>query len=160
VVGNTEAIRSAIKSRTPFKCCGTTVPNSSTSHFLPAPLLSTYTTLFLELSTPNPKYCSNHRCSLFIPPTSIAGPLAICPSCSTRTCALCSQAEHAGVCRQDFAGQKVLELAGKKGWKSCPNCKAVLERTEGCLHMTCRCGAEWCYSCLGDWRKCLSTCSR
>ncbi|KAN0122125.1 hypothetical protein V8E51_000451, partial [Hyaloscypha variabilis] len=126
-----EAVKSALKSRTPFKCCKATPPAPSLARFLSAPLLQSYNVLLLELSTPNPKYCSNARCSLFLAPSSITGPLAICPSCRTRTCALCSGAEHPGVCKQDLAGQKVLELAGKKGWKSCPNCNFVLERTEG-----------------------------
>jgi hypothetical protein len=156
----TEAIKSALKSRAPFKCCNATPPIPLLSRFLPAPLLASYNNLLLELSTPNPKYCSNAHCSLFLPPSSITGPLAICSSCRTRTCALCSAAEHAGVCQQDVAGQKVLALAGRKGWKICPNCKSVLERTEGCLHMTCRCGAQWCYSCLANWGSCQSTCPR
>eukprot|EP01016_Furgasonia_blochmanni_P019356 TRINITY_DN21709_c0_g1_i1.p1 TRINITY_DN21709_c0_g1~~TRINITY_DN21709_c0_g1_i1.p1 ORF type:complete len:116 (-),score=4.70 TRINITY_DN21709_c0_g1_i1:36-356(-) len=30
----------------------------------------------------------------------------------------------------------------------CEKCKALVERSEGCDHMTCRiCGAEWCWSC-------------
>ena len=156
----TEAIKSALKSRAPFKCCNATPPMPLLSRFLPAPLLASYNNLLLELSTPNPKYCSNAHCSLFLPPSSIIGPLATCSSCRTRTCALCSGAEHAGVCQQDVAGQKVLALAGRKGWKICPNCKSVLERTEGCLHMTCRCGAQWCYSCLANWGSCQSTCPR
>jgi hypothetical protein len=160
ITSSTEAVKSALKSRSPFKCCKATPPATSLARFLSAPLLQSYNVLLLELSTPNPKYCSNARCSLFLAPSSITGPLAICPSCRTRTCALCSGAEHPGVCKQDLAGQKVLELAGKKGWKSCPNCNFVLERTEGCLHMTCRCGAQWCYNCLANWGSCQSKCAR
>jgi hypothetical protein len=54
----------------------------------------------------------------------------------------------------------VQALAEKKGWKTCPKCSQVVERTEGCLHMTCRCKAQWCYSCLRDWSVCNSTCER
>lgn len=29
----------------------------------------------------------------------------------------------------------------------CPQCFTLVERTRGCRHMTCRCGAEFCYAC-------------
>jgi len=34
------------------------------------------------------------------------------------------------------------------GWKKCPNCSAVIDRTEGCDHMTCKvCKCAFCYVC-------------
>ena len=31
--------------------------------------------------------------------------------------------------------------------KECPNCKTMVERTGGCNHITCNCGAHWCWTC-------------
>ncbi|KAL2126895.1 hypothetical protein VTI74DRAFT_11650 [Chaetomium olivicolor] len=33
------------------------------------------------------------------------------------------------------------------GWKSCPSCRRWVEKTEGCNHITCLCGCEFCYRC-------------
>ncbi|KAF8865870.1 hypothetical protein BDZ45DRAFT_579817 [Acephala macrosclerotiorum] len=156
----TGAFKSAFKSHTPFKCCGTTIPTTNFTAHLSNAFIQKYDLLLLELSTKKPTYCSSPTCSKFIPPSSIHGPIAICGSCRTRTCVACTKQEHSGVCKEDKDGKKVEELAKKKGWKQCPKCSQILERTEGCLHMTCRCRAEWCYACLKDWDVCRSTCGR
>ncbi|KAF3954752.1 hypothetical protein CMV_019948 [Castanea mollissima] len=43
------------------------------------------------------------------------------------------------------------ELAEEKKWRTCPHCKYYVERTEGCLHMTCRCAFQFCYGCGAQW---------
>lgn len=38
--------------------------------------------------------------------------------------------------------------------KPCFHCGLMCERTTGCNHMTCpKCKGEWCWMCLGDWKK-------
>ncbi|KAH7321630.1 hypothetical protein BKA65DRAFT_85443 [Rhexocercosporidium sp. MPI-PUGE-AT-0058] len=154
------AFKSAYKSRSPFQCCGTTIPPSSVTRNLSTSFVGKYNLMVLELKTKKPKYCSSDRCHKFIPPAGIHGPIAICRYCKVKTCVACGSKEHSGVCAEDKAGKAVEALAQKKGWKQCPKCSQILERTEGCLHMTCRCKAEWCYSCLRDWSVCRSTCGR
>lgn len=34
-------------------------------------------------------------------------------------------------------------------FKQCPKCKFWVERSEGCNHMSCRCGTNFCYDCGG-----------
>lgn len=43
--------------------------------------------------------------------------------------------------------QAVLDLAEQEGLRRCPGCGQMVERTQGCSHMHCRCGAVFCYSC-------------
>lgn len=51
----------------------------------------------------------------------------------------------------DMAASK---LISENGWKVCPRCGAVVERVSGCVHITCMCRAEFCYTCLKSWKTC------
>ena len=62
------------------------------------------------------------------------------------------------MCRSDGAGQKLLALAKTKGWRVCGRCGSVVERREGCLHMTCRCAYEFCYACGKRWAEGVGAC--
>jgi len=162
LISRTGAFKAAYKSRSPFRCCGIPVSTklAPIPQFLSPSFTHKYNSLLLELSTPHPKYCSLPTCSRFLPPNLYHTPSITCPKCRTRTCSLCTKAEHPGVCKQDRDGIRVEKLAKRKGWKKCPGCSQVVERTEGCLHITCRCGSEWCYNCLRDWGDCESSCGR
>ncbi|KAK9232603.1 hypothetical protein WN943_022851 [Citrus x changshan-huyou] len=70
-----------------------------------------------------------------------------CPYCHRLFCAQCYVPWHPGVnCEEyqslndDERGREDLmmrELVKKKQLRKCPNCKYHIERTGGCLHMTC-----------------------
>ncbi|KAI3838575.1 hypothetical protein MKW92_014509 [Papaver armeniacum] len=52
----------------------------------------------------------------------------------------------------------LIQLAKKKNWRKCPGCKYYVEKTMGCMHVTCRyvghqilCGSEFCYGCGAKW---------
>jgi hypothetical protein len=50
---------------------------------------------------------------------------------------------------------KLLEqLALRKNWKKCPFCNNLVEKNQGCDHMKCRCGKDFCYRCGGVYLKC------
>ncbi|KAN0108496.1 hypothetical protein V8E51_008238 [Hyaloscypha variabilis] len=44
-------------------------------------------------------------------------------------------------------------MAQEKKWKRC-KCGDMIELTQGCNHMRCRCGREFCYLCGEPWRTC------
>lgn len=44
---------------------------------------------------------------------------------------------------------QLVEWAKKVGAKQCSKCKYWVHKSDGCDHMTCRCGHEFCYICGG-----------
>jgi hypothetical protein len=39
----------------------------------------------------------------------------------------------------------------ERGYKHCPQCNVAIDRQDGCIHMTCPCGHEFCWSCMGPF---------
>ncbi|KAK3021459.1 hypothetical protein RJ639_047631 [Escallonia herrerae] len=80
-----------------------------------------------------------------------------CPECGRSFCALCRVPWHAEFTCKEFQKLNVKKkgkedlmvdmLAKKKQWRKCPQCRIYIEKTQGCLHITCRCGYEFCYRC-------------
>lgn len=112
-------------------------------------------------------YCPNEKCSTpfdFQESPGSAGeaeaPMATCPVCGTNTCVNCKVRWHTGrdcvQFKSENDGSKLLaKLEEEKKWKACPRCKVTIEKTEGCNHMRCRCGLDFCYKCGNEqcsWR--------
>ncbi|GLI62782.1 hypothetical protein VaNZ11_005529 [Volvox africanus] len=111
-------------------------------------------------------YCPNPLCSLLMM-LDEAEPAentpARCPGCHKPLCARCRVLWHSGLsCAQHRALQSrpgggdeaaLLGVAGEHGWKPCPQCRHMVELAHGCNHITCKCGAEWCYKCGAPWRR-------
>nr|GFB34620.1 probable E3 ubiquitin-protein ligase RNF217 [Tanacetum cinerariifolium] len=53
----------------------------------------------------------------------------------------------------------LMDLAKNKKWRRCPSCKFYVERTDGCLHISCRCGYHFCYGC-GEKHTSEHTCAQ
>ncbi|XP_059456527.1 E3 ubiquitin-protein ligase RSL1-like [Corylus avellana] len=109
-------------------------------------------------------YCPFKDCSAMLVNDNGGGDVireSECPFCHRLFCAQCQVPWHPGVECEEFQilnesgrGRDDLmlrELAHEKKWKRCPNCKYFVEKTEGCLHMTCRCASEFCYGCGASW---------
>lgn len=48
----------------------------------------------------------------------------------------------------------LLSLARVNGWMPCPKCHQLVEKTEACNHIKCKCGKDFCYACGGNYPKC------
>lgn len=82
-----------------------------------------------------------------------------CPHCSTAICIICRGRGHATGqdCPQDYGLDATLEFAEQEGWRRCHSCHTMVELTFGCRHITCKCGAQFCYTCGAAWRTCECT---
>ncbi|KAK8051665.1 ibr finger domain protein [Apiospora rasikravindrae] len=138
----------------PPKCCKKVIPLDGNAKFLPPAVIEAFRRKTIELSTPNRTYCHRKGCSAFIPPERSATGVARCRDCGAKTCTSCKKASHGGDCPQDKQLQKVIVLAGREGWQRCPKCRTMVELDVGCNHMTCRCGAQFCYVCGATWKQC------
>ncbi|KAI8550166.1 hypothetical protein RHMOL_Rhmol06G0083900 [Rhododendron molle] len=116
-------------------------------------------------------YCPFKDCSaMLVNDTGTTIGETECPSCQRLICAKCRVPWHTEFTCQEFEwlgvegeGREdvfVEELAKKKSWRKCPNCNMYVEKTEGCLHITCRCGYEFCYMCGSKWDKSHMGCRR
>lgn len=75
-----------------------------------------------------------------------------------------------GDCPNDPQLQATMQFAEEQGWKRCYSCRTLVEHNRGmaivasqysvmlivieCIHMTCKCKAEFCYICSARWRTC------
>lgn len=79
--------------------------------------------------------------------------------CQRRFCFQCTEEPHDGPCNlieiayhhpnQDNSNQTERKPKDKT-IQRCPRCKAPIEKNGGCNHMTCKCGAHFCWLCNAD----------
>ncbi|KAI0446716.1 hypothetical protein F4803DRAFT_449054 [Xylaria telfairii] len=145
----------------PPKCCLNNIPESTIFANVDKTQRTEYRERAREWNVPMADriYCSQPGCSLLIRPEYIilSQGLARCTD-GHYTCINCRNPQHEGdVCPQDRDMLRTNELAEEEGWKRCYGCHAYVEHREACQHMTCRCGAEFCYVCGARWRTCACT---
>lgn len=114
-----------------------------------------YTAMQMELVKPsinNPK--NNHHHDKKKSRSEI-----VC-KCGTRVCSLCISEGHWPVqCELIRRWNDKTRSNGRNlEWilvhtKPCPGCTQPIEKNQGCMHMTCRCGYEFCWVCLGKWNR-------
>ena len=86
----------------------------------------------------------------------------VCAKCHAVFCGLCRRPwwvnrrqNHEGItCRryQRMLPDPEYTMVGQvANCRSCPGCTLRVHRTDGCNHMTCPCGTEWCYVCECRW---------
>lgn len=126
----------------PPKCCGFHAPLNDTERLrsmLPNDLWAKLDEKLEEVNVEDKTYCSVPTCSSFIKPAHISGNDATCPNCGKVTCVACKAAAHEGACPDsaaDPATQQLLHTAATQGWRQCGKCRNMIERVDGCKHMT------------------------
>ena len=93
-------------------------------------------------------------------------PTMTCSKCSFKTCVIHKLPWHEGMTCEEFDSDEsqierleqdeaTAKLLAKLASKICPTCKQGVDRTDGCDHLRCRCGGEWCFECLASWENIL-----
>ncbi|KAI4519780.1 hypothetical protein K525DRAFT_226183 [Schizophyllum commune Loenen D] len=151
-------VRSSLTDETmfPLRCCGQPLSDAAVDAQIPSTLLAQYRTKRAEyiVAPADRVYCVDARCSAFLgsglrSPNQARPIVLSCTACRAATCAQCRQPGHAGRdCIQESTAQ-FDALVKEKQWQRCPSCGATVDRTDGCPHIVCRCGAEFCYLCGG-----------
>jgi hypothetical protein len=125
----------------PLICCGTKINIQKYAEFLHPPLVTKFLAIADEFTAAQQLYCDSVKCFAFIRASLIADGTGICPKCFARTCAKCGKLESKHLyqphrtCPKDEDEQILDILAGKQQWKGCPQCRALIERSDGCNHM-------------------------
>lgn len=147
------------ETKMPPRCCTQPVPSPIIRSVLSREDQADFLKAVLEFSTPWEKrvFCSNPECGEFIPPRSHVDPKhpleVVCRKCRTRICLTCKGGAHplGKDCPEDWELDTVLKMGEKSGWRRCYKCRTLVELTQGCTHMTCRCRAQFCYICGAVW---------
>lgn len=149
-----ENVRVGLSSRMnyPPKCCGP-IDVTEIFDYLDEDVRASWLEKREEYDDVAPVYCAVKECSVYLNKDQLVeeGKWALCTGCNVKTCTgcLCLQSAHqvgSSECPERI-DKMDKDLMVKKGWKSCPRCGNMIERTDGCDHMVCDCGQEFCYSC-------------
>ncbi|KAF7842534.1 putative E3 ubiquitin-protein ligase rbrA [Senna tora] len=124
-------------------------------------------------------YCPFPNCSVLLDPRECLSARASsssqsenscveCPVCQRFICVDCEVPWHSSMSCEEYQNLPEEErdssditlhrLAQNKRWKRCQQCRRMIELTQGCYHMTCWCGHEFCYSCGAEYRDSQQTC--
>ncbi|KAL8792853.1 MAG: hypothetical protein Q9195_004583 [Heterodermia aff. obscurata] len=160
-----QLVGTAIRTESTFppKCCLQEIPRKTMLAHLSSKDMAKFDEKALEYAVPvsNRYYCASPECAKWIDVRRARGfdGSLECPHCKFTVCTMCRGAAHAtnGDCPNDFGLDATLQQAERAGWQRCYNCRAVVELNTGCRHITCKCRAEFCYTCGARWKTCMCT---
>lgn len=109
--------------------------------------------------------CMNPKCGGSQPHEG-GDPRMICRYCNFATCAHHRRPWHEGQTCSEFdlddaqlerleEEEATAKLLSKEDTSICPKCGQGVTKTEGCDHMNCTCGEEWCYICSCSYENVL-----
>ena len=110
---------------------------------------------YLDQHAQELKFCTTPDCQQIYRHNPNTRKILQCPSCFSTICSACDEEAHEGMtCEErrlhkDPGEQERLfnVWANEHGTKQCPDCRRMIEKSEGCNHITCPCGAHFCWKC-------------
>jgi hypothetical protein len=149
----------------PTPKCGTGIDYYQIKNFLDEETFSKYEefnflmTLKSDPSVrwcPNPKGCGNAMCR----EQGNTNNKAVCDKCNFEFCFECCEEWHSGTCEEYQQWKienkktdiKFSEWTKNNNTKKCPKCKIIIQKNDGCNHMTCtHCNYQFCWLCGGKY---------
>lgn len=117
-------------------------------------------------------YCPNPKCGTLMSKAefeiSAQAAARTCMKCHHRFCINCKVPWHLNMTCSDYRRQnpyqcvddpKLKSLVTQSRWRQCVKCNHMVSLAEGCYHIYCRCGHEFCYTCGAEWKNKKPTCS-
>ncbi|KAL8379050.1 hypothetical protein RB599_008725, partial [Gaeumannomyces hyphopodioides] len=166
----------AAEAQWPPRCCLNEVPLNAIANGLPRGLRVRYTNKAAEYRVPAKErlYCPHPDCGVFVGQRHgssfrrmRSGGSSTTTASKTTTCCRghaicipCGQPGHPDDgpgCRRDPDRRLADALADEEAWRRCFKCDVLVEHADACHHMTCRCGAQFCFVCGRKWRTCGCT---
>eukprot|EP00268_Persea_americana_P039431 TRINITY_DN3900_c0_g1_i1.p1 TRINITY_DN3900_c0_g1~~TRINITY_DN3900_c0_g1_i1.p1 ORF type:complete len:623 (-),score=109.22 TRINITY_DN3900_c0_g1_i1:193-1926(-) len=165
--------------------CHTKLNVDSSRKFLSPRLIEIMAQRIREASIPEADrlYCPFPKCSVLMSRKEMMRPreqsssryqaaynsgLRKCAKCDGLFCINCKVPWHGNLSCNDYKrfnpntraeDAKLKSLARQQLWRQCMKCNHMIELAEGCYHMTCRCGNEFCYTCGAEWINKKATCA-
>ncbi|CAO2180443.1 unnamed protein product [Urochloa humidicola] len=165
--------------------CTTKLSVEGSKVFLSPPLLEIMVQRVREgqISPSQKIYCPYPKCSALMSLSEVIHPmqescskytvvdaatLRKCVKCRGSFCISCKVPWHDRMSCHEYKRQhpharpedaRFENLAKERLWRQCVKCRHMIELADGCYHMTCVCGHEFCYTCGKEWKDKKATCS-
>jgi IBR domain, a half RING-finger domain len=105
------------------------------------------------------RYCGAEDCDTFLNPDSYDRDeehnltTADCLTCNRTTCIFCTKIVFKAMLHECESALIKLnkDYSEEARFKYCPYCECPGLLDEGCNHVTCECGEEWCFVCIRKW---------
>ncbi|CAJ0753914.1 21402_t:CDS:2 [Entrophospora sp. SA101] len=150
-----------VQVRCPKSRCTTELTFDDVRRLATKELFERYDTLLLRNAIrklPDFRWCKAPKCgSGQEHTTGDRLPIMTCSACSAKSCFTHDVPWHQGLTCAQFTEQlESKDYTANRAYyerltKQCPSCQMSIEKNQGCDHMSCRCGYEFCWLCLGDY---------
>ena len=146
----------------PVRCCSVDLDPALVMIVLPLADVDRVLQILYEEAVQNKMHCVNPTCSAFLNLDAVGADFA-CPSCETRMCANCKVAYHEGMSCAEFKAlpedergdvSLIILACNNQRLARCYCCRRMVQKTNGCNHMTCVCRAQFCFTCNKQWKTC------